>query len=181
MALPAFADTRQPPVAHPSLALHLMTDSEFLLFLKQLDTATLQWQTQLKRVDVKSLDLDPRESGELLRSYSLCLRSLENTREEVQSLSQKQTLRSDLLLLVDLNDLTRNLDWLDRDIANAAGAKKASTTQKSLGYAREILEIETALAMHATAFQHHVFAYAKVIDATLDQTEKEPAALLPLE
>lgn len=181
IALPAFPDTRQPSAGHPSLALHLMSDSEFVLFLRQLDTAVLQWQAQLKNMDVKSVDLDPQDGKELQRSHDLCLRSLQNTREEVQTLTEKQTLRGDLLLLVDLNDLTRNLDGLDRDLANAASAKKYSTAQKSLSYAREVLDIDTALAMHAAAFQHHVFAYAKVIDATLEQAEKEPPALPPLE
>jgi hypothetical protein len=174
VALPAFPDTRPPLTEQASPALHLMNDGEFALFLARLDAATLQWEAQLKSVDLKSLGLAPQDAGELEGSYRVCLQSLEDTRAEIQKLSQKQTLRTDLLLLVDLNDLARNLDGLDRDLANSATAE-GSGARKSLGYVREVLGIDAALGTHAAEFRNHVFAFAKVIDATLDQSEKQPA------
>jgi hypothetical protein len=173
IALPAFPETRQPP-GQKSLGLRLMNNTELAQFLARLDTAALRWEAQLKNVDVKSLGLDSDDRAELERSYSLCLQSLDNTREEIQTLSQKQTLRIDLLLLVDLNDLARGLDGFDRDLANAATAEGNGATDKSLGYVKEILGIDAALAVQTAEFQHHVFAFAKVIDAQLEQAEKEP-------
>lgn len=176
IALPAFPETRQPPAGQMSLGLRLMNNSEFALFLARLDTAALRWEALLKNVNVKSLGLDSDDSGELERSYSLCLQSLDNTREEIQELSQKQTLRIDLLLLVDLNDLARSLDGFDRDLANAATAGGNGTIQKSLGYVKGILGIDTALALYTAEFQNHVFAFAKVIDAQLEKEPGEPRA-----
>jgi hypothetical protein len=174
IALPAFSEPRKPPTGQASLALHLMNNSEFALFLARLNTAVLGWEAQLKDVDVKSLGLDADDRGELERSYSLCLQSLNSTHEEIQKLSEKQTLRIDLLLLVDLNDLARSLDGLDRDLANAVTAPGSGTAQKSLGYVREVLGIDAALVPPMAEFQNHVFAFAKVIDAQLEQTENEP-------
>lgn len=168
IALPAFPETRPSPKGHASLGLHLMNNSEFALFLTRLDTAVLRWEAQLKSVDVKSLGLASQDSEGLEKSYSLCLQSLDNTREEVQKLSQKQTLSIDLLLLVDLNDLARNLDGLDRDLANATTAERNDAAQKSLSYMKQVLGIDAALTLHAAEFQNHVFAFAKVIDATLE-------------
>ena len=169
LAFPAFADGRQPPNGRVSVTLHLMNNSEFSLFLTSLNSAVLQWESRLKSVDVESLGLEPQDRDGLERSYRQCLRSLDNTHEEIQGLSQKQTLRLDLLLLVDLNDLARNLDGLDRDLANAAAENGKGTTQKSFGYVKEVLGIDSAVAVHTVEFQNHVFAFAKVIDATLEQ------------
>jgi hypothetical protein len=174
IALPAFPETRKPSTGQESSALHLMNNSEFTLFLARLNTAVLGWEAQLRSVDVKSLGLDSDDRGELEKGYSLCLQSLASTREEIQKLSEKQTLRIDLLLLVDLNDLARSLDGLDRDLANAVTAPGNGTAQKSLSYVREVLGIDAALALHTAEFQNHVFAFAKVIDAQLEQSEKEP-------
>lgn len=174
IAVPAFAETRKPPAGQMSLGLHLMNNSEFALFLARLDTAALRWQAQLNNVKVKSLALDSDDSGELERSYNLCSQSLDNARDEIQKLSQKQTLRIDLLLLVDLNDLARSLDGFDWDLANTATAEGNGATEKSLAYVKEVLRIDTELALHTAEFQNHVFAFAKVIDAQLEQAEKMP-------
>jgi hypothetical protein len=174
IVLPMFSETRQPAEGQPPLGLRLMNNSEFALFLARLDTAAIRWEAQLKSVDVKSLSLDSHDSVELGRRYSLCLQSLDNTREEIQRLSQKQTLRIDLLLLVDLNDLARSLDGFDWDLANVANAGGNGSNEKSLGYVKEILGIDTALALHTAEFQNHVFAFAKVIDAQLEEAGKGP-------
>lgn len=175
IALPAFPETAQPPARQTSLGLRLMNNSEFELFLARLDAASRQWEVQLKNVDVKSLGLDSHDSGELGRSYTQCLQSVDNTREEIQKLSQKQTLRIDLLLLVDLNDLARSLDGFDRDLATAATAGGNGAIKKSLGYVKEILDIDTTLTLYSAEFQNHVLAFAKLIDAQLEQAEREPS------
>jgi len=169
-AVPTFPHTTQLPTGQTHPALHLMNDSEFAIFLKRLDTDVLHSQVQLKKMDVKSLSLDPQEGEELERSYNRCLQTLDNAREEIQKLSQKQTLRLDLYLLIDLNELARNLDALDQGLMNPA-AGGSSGTQKSLGYAREVLDIDVALTTDISTFQHHFLAFTGVIDATLDQTE----------
>jgi hypothetical protein len=102
------------------------------------------------------------------------VQSLDNTREEIEKLLQKQTLKIDFLLLVDLNDLARNLDGLDRDLANSMTAGGNIDAQKSLRYAREVLGIDLALAPYNAEFQHHVLAFAGIIDATLDEADQNP-------
>ena len=172
-AVPALPHTTQlvPGQGHP--ALHLMNDSEFAIFLKRLDTDVLRSQAQLKKMDVKSLNLGVQENEELARSYTRCLQSLDNTREEIQKLSQKQTLKLDLFLLIDLNELARNVDALDQDLMNPATVGESSGAQKSLGYAREVLTIDEELATDISTFQHHFLAFAGVIDATLDQGDHD--------
>ncbi len=150
-----------------------MNNGEFALFLRRLDMGASHWKAQLRSVDVKSLRLEHHESEELQRSYGLCLQSIDNTREEIQKLSQKQTLKLDFLLLVDLNDLARNLDGLNRDLADPLTVGRTRTAQKSLGYAREVLGIDAALTPHIAEFQHHVLAFAEVIDDTLDRTGQD--------
>jgi len=177
-AVPALPHTTQlvPGQGHP--ALHLMNDSEFAIFLKRLDTDVLRSQAQLKKMDVKSLNVGLQEREELARSYNRCLQSLDNTREEIQKLSQKQTLKLDLFLLIDLNELARNVDALDQDLMSPAAVGGRSGAQKSLGYAREVLTIDESLATDISTFQHHFLAFAGVIDATLDQGDHD--ASLPL-
>ncbi len=170
IAVPALSHARQAPTGQNHPALHLMNNTEFALFLKRLDIGALRWKSQLRNVDVKSLGLEHRETEELERSYNLCLQALDNTREEIQKLSQKQTLRLDFLLLVDLNELARNLDALNRDLTDPVTVGGSSTAQKSLGYAREVLGIDVALAPHLVEFQHHLLAFAGVIDTARDRS-----------
>ena len=103
------------------------------------------------------------------QSYDICLKSLDNAREDVQKLVLKQTLQADFLLLVDLNDLARNLDGFTRDLENAA-VTDSPATQKSLGYARAVLGIDTAIVPHVAEFQNHILAFAKMIDNAMDKT-----------
>jgi hypothetical protein len=176
IAVPAFPHTSQFPTSfatgepHPSL--HLMNDGEFAAFLDHLDKDMLRSQTQLKQMNVKSLSLDLQEREELGSSYNRCLQSLDNAREEIQKLSQKQTLKLDLFLLIDLNELARNLDALDQRLVNPVSVSGSTGAQKSLGYAKEILGIDMALATDISTFQHHLLAFTGVIDATLDHTDQ---------
>ena len=176
-AVPAFAHNTQftPSAAGQDRpALHLMNDSEFAIFLKRLDKDVLRSQAQLKKMDVKSLSVGVQESDELARSYDRCLQTLDDAREEIQKLSQKQTLKLDLFLLIDLNELARNLDTLDQNLMTPA-ASGGSGAQKSLGYARQVLGLDVALATDISTFQHHFLAFTGIIDATLNQAEDDPS------
>ena len=168
------AHARQAAKGQTPFAPHLMNDDEFALFLKQLNQGVLRWEAQMKDVDVSALRPDSQDGEELERSYDLSVRSLENTREEIQKLSLKQTLRCDFLLLADLNDLARDLDGLDRELANPGSAGGNSAAQKSLRYAREVLDIDAALAPNLNQFQRHLLALAGVIDASLNQEGSDP-------
>jgi hypothetical protein len=169
IAIPAFPDAQEAP-AEPQ-PLRLMSDGEFSLFLTRLDAGMTRWKVQLGQMDVGSLSADQEESTQLGRSYHLCLKSLDGARKEIQSLSQKQTLRLDFLLLADLNDLARNLDEFNRDLIDVNGAR-VGIARKSLNYARGVLSMDAALALYVVEFQRHILAYAGLIDATLDQTEQ---------
>jgi len=177
-AVPAFSHTTKSPTVQPQPVLHLMNDDEFATYLKHLDTDLLHSQEQLKKMDVKSLNLDPRESDLLERSHNRCFQSLDNARDEIQKLLQKQTLRLDLFLLIDLNELARNLDALDEGLVSPA-VGESSGAQKSLGYAREVLSMDVALTTNLSTFQHHFLAFTGVIDAALDQSDPDVSQAQP--
>lgn len=169
-ALPASSDVGQPLVEPSPKPLRVMSDGEFNVFLSRLEADVVHWKVQLSQMDMRSLTSDRQEGAELVRSHDLCLRSLDGTRQEIQSLSQKQTLRVDFLLLVDLDDLARNLDELNRELIDVNGGS-LGPTRKPLDYARGVLRTDAALALYITQFQRHILAYAGMIDATLDQAE----------
>jgi hypothetical protein len=171
-AIPALAHTTQYSAGQPQpVVLRLMNDREFATFLARLDSDLLRSQLQMKKMDVKSLSLDLQEKRELERSYSRCLQSLDDTRDEIQKLSQKQTLKLDLFLLIDLNELARNLDALDESLMNPLAVSGTSGVQKSLGYARQVLGIDGALATEISTFQHHFIAFTGVVDASLEPAD----------
>jgi hypothetical protein len=175
-AVPAFANTTQlpaRPVPSDQPALRLMNDREFSAFLAQLDTALVRAQRQLKKMDVATLSRDSEEKQELERSYTRCLQSLENTRDEIQKLQQKQTLKLDLFLLIDLNELARNLDVLDETLMSPASLNGAGAGQRCLDYAREVLSIDGSLGSQITAFQHHFIAFTGVVDASMQQNDAD--------
>lgn len=160
-------------------AAHLMNADEFNSFLSSLDSGILQWRSQIKSVGVRSLGLDPHEFLQMQRSQHLCLQAIEDTHEEIHKLSEKQTLKLDFLLLIDLNDLARTLDEFDRDLADPPATGEMNI-RKSLGYARQLMNVETSLASENVQFQHHVLAYASLADATLDQSaENTPGPTVP--
>ncbi len=162
------------PTGEDSPALRLMNDTEFKEFLKRLDADLMSWKARLKTVDVAALRLGPQEVRELRRSYSLCLLALENSRGDIQQLSQKQTLKRDFMLLVDLQALARSLDGLSGNLASTVPVQKPGAAQKSLGWARDVLSIDAALAAHLAEIQRHVLALAGLLDAALERAEIIP-------
>ena len=80
-----------------------------------------------------------------------------------------------MFLLIDLNELARNLDSLDQDLVNSVAVSGSGGSQKSLGYAKAVLGIDVALASDISTLQHHLLAFTGVIDATLDQADRDPA------
>src|SRR5216683_641597 len=183
-AIPAFAHTTQfstgqVVTGQAQPVLRLMNDREFSTFLERLDSDLLRSQLQLKKMNVKSLSLDLQEKQELERSYSRCLQSVDDTRDEIQKLAQKQTLKLDLFLLIDLNELARNLDALDDVLLNPAAVRGAGGAQKSIGYARDVLGIDSALATDISTFQHHFIAFTGVIDASLEPADADASQPQP--
>jgi hypothetical protein len=177
-AIPSFAHTTQFATGQEATGqarpvLRLMNDTQFAAFLVRLDSDLLRSQLQMKKMDMKSLSLDPQEKQDLERSYSQCLQSLDNTRDEIQKLSQKQTLKLDLFLLIDMNELSRNLDALDEVLVNPVAVNGKSGAYKSLGYAKQVLSIDGALATDISTFQLHFIAFTGVVDATLEQSEPD--------
>jgi hypothetical protein len=172
LALPAYSSTRQARAAETHPALHLMSDGEFALFLGRLDSSVLRWKAQLRHLDVKTLGLETRESDDLGRSYNRCVQALDNTQEEIQKLSRKQRLELDFLLLMDLNDLARNLDGFNRDLASPLSLGRRGSDHRSLGYAREVLGIDVALEPMIVEFEHHLLAFAGAIDETHERTQE---------
>ena len=174
VAPPGFAQGQAGPAADGSAALRLMNDAQFKEFLKRLDADLMSWKGRLKAVNVAALRLGPEEVRELRRSYSLCLLALENSRGDIQQLSQKQTLKRDFMLLVDLQALARSLDGLSGNLASAVPAQRPGAAQKSLGWARDVLSIDAALAAHLAEIQRHVLALAGLLDAALERAENLP-------
>jgi hypothetical protein len=182
-SVPAFAHTTQFPAAQNATGqavtgptqpvLRLMNDREFSTFLQRLDSDLVRSELQLKKMDVKSLSPDLQEKQDLERSYTQCLQSLDNTRDEIQKLSQKQTLKLDLFLLIDLNEFARSLDALDEVLLNPVAVSGTSGAQKSIAYAREILGIDGALATEISTFQHHFIAFTGVVDASLEPADSD--------
>jgi len=145
-----------------------MNAGEFNLFLKRLDTNVVRWKVWLKTVNIASLGVGLQEGREIKRSYDLCLRALDNTHADIQKLSEKQTLKLDVLLLMDLGRLARNLDRLSSNLANPITVQETSTAKRSLGWAREVVRIDEALASGMAEFQQHVVALAALLEATLE-------------
>jgi hypothetical protein len=177
-AIPALAHTTQFTAGQPATGqaqpvLRLMNDREFATFLGRLDADLLRSKLQMEKMDVKSLSLDVQEKQELQRSYGQCLQSVDNTRDEIQKLAQKQTLKLDLFLLIDLNELARSLDALDEVLVDPVAVSGSSGVQKSLGYAKEVLSIDRALTMEISTFQHHFIAFTGVIDASLEPADAD--------
>lgn len=185
-ALPAFANTTKfqappsPAAQDTQPVLRLMSDSEFATFLSRLDSELARSQQSMKKMDdVASLTSDAEERQQLQQSYNRCVQSLESARDEIQKLSQKQTLKLDLFLLIELNQLARNLDSLDENLMGPAAANGARSAQKSLVYARQVLNIDGALAARIAAFQQHFIAFTGVVDATLGEANPDAAEAQP--
>jgi hypothetical protein len=183
-AVPAFAHTTQFPSstalpaqpAQPAQpVLRLMNEDEFAAFLARLDSQLVSSQEQLKKMDVRSIGIDAEEKQELGKSHARCIESLDNIRNEIQRLSQKQTLKLDLFLLIELNQFARNLDALDEGLMNPSSTANAVSAHKSLGYAKDVLHIDAALASQISTFQQHFIAFTGVVDASMDQPEADAA------
>jgi hypothetical protein len=173
-AAPASAQFRLKPTAEEVSALRLMNDTEFTEFLRRLDADIVSWKARLRTVDVASLRIGPEDAKELRRSYNLCVLALESARGDIEQLTPKQTLKLDLLLLMDLSELARSLDRLSSDLASPITVEKPIYAQKSLGWARDVLSIDVALAAQIHQMQHHLLAMAGLLDAALDVAADTP-------
>jgi hypothetical protein len=148
------------PASSNNAALRAMDSRQFHRFLKMLDTDVATWQARLKSIDVIRLGAEYQEQEEIERRYDSCRQALERIRDEVTKLSQDETLKLDLLLLIDLNTLARNLDGLSVNLASPFTVQGISAAQKSLGWAKEVLRIDEELVPRITEFQYHALALA---------------------
>jgi hypothetical protein len=148
------------PASSNNAVLRAMDSRQFQRFLKMLATDVATWQARLKNIDVIRLGIEYQEQEEIKRRYGSCQEALERIRDEATKLSQDQTLKLDLLLLIDLNALARNLDGLSVNLASPLTVQGMSAAQKSLGWAKEVLGIDEELALRITEFQYHALALA---------------------
>jgi hypothetical protein len=148
------------PASSNNAVLRAMDSRQFQRFLKMLATDVATWQARLKSIDVIRLGVEYQEQEEIKRRYGSCQEALERIRDEATKLSQDQTLKLDLLLLIDLNALARNLDGLSVNLASPLTVQGMSAAQKSLGWAKEVLGIDEELALRITEFQYHALALA---------------------
>ncbi len=170
-AAPALAQVG--PRAADGPGLRLMNNTEFSQFLKRLDADIVTWQARLKKFRLDSLGAEPQEEKQLRSSYTLSMQALENARSDIRSLARQQSLKLDLILMVDLNGLARSLDRLSSDLTNSVSVRQPAAARKSLGWAREALAIDTGLAAHIAAVQQHVLAFAGLLDAAVERAELE--------
>jgi hypothetical protein len=160
------------PASSNNAVLRTIDSGQFHRFLKMLETDVATWQARLKTIDVIRLGVERQEQEEIERRYDSCQEALERIRDEVTKLSQDQTLKLDLLLLIDLNALARSLDGLSVNLASPLTVQVASAAQKSLGWAQEVLGIDEELAPRITEFQYHALALAGVWEAALEKAQQ---------
>jgi hypothetical protein len=163
---------REIPASSNNAVLRAMDSREFRGFLKMLETDVATWQARLKNIDVARLGVEYQEQEEIERRYDSCREALERIRDEVTKLSQDQTPKLDLLLLIDLNALARNLDGLSVNLASPLTVQGTNAAQKSVGWAQEVLGIDEELAPRITEFQYHALALAGVWEAALEKTQQ---------
>lgn len=167
-ATPALAQVGLHPAAG-ARGLRLMNDTQFNQFLKRLDADIVSWQGRLKTFHLQSLGAEPQEEKALRSTHMLSMQALENARNDIQALTRQQTLKLDLMLMVDLNGLARSLDRLSSDLTNPLSVNEPTAARKSLSWAREVLAMDTGLAAHVAAIQQHVLALAGVLDAAVER------------
>ncbi len=171
----ASGQTRQSAAEGQPPALRLMNDTQFSSYLRTLDADVVNWRAHLKSIRIASLGLAPAEQKELERSYNQCLESLDYTLQDIHKLSQKQVLKGDFLLLMDLSGLARSLDQLSNNLANADTLQGTPAALKSVGWARDVLTVDQALAMRVVEFQRHLLAYAGLADVALESGNQNAA------
>jgi hypothetical protein len=173
-ALAAAAPVKQAAPANSITAMPQAMDArEFNHFLKVLDSNAMRWRGRLKNIDIADLGMEYQEQDEVVRRYDFCQETLDRIQDEIAQLSQNQTLKLDLLLLIHLNALARGLDGLSVDLASPLTAPAKSAEHASIGWAQEVLDIDQELARLITEFQYHTLAFAGVLETALDKTHQE--------
>ncbi len=152
-------------------ALHLFNADEFRRFLVQLDADAIRWQAQLKAVDIASLGAGQQERKELEQNSTLCLRAIERSRSDIKTLLENQSLKDEILLLIDLGELDRDLDRMGSALANPISVAEPRSAQKALRYAKEVLGVDRQSTAYSLEIQEHVLALAKLVDHVLAQPQ----------
>lgn len=160
-------ESKETPVSSNNAVLRAMDSRQFHNFLKTLDSDLVIWQARLNSIDVKRLAVGYREQEEIERRYDSCQEAVKHVRDEVTKVSQDQTLKLDILLLIDLNALARNLDGLTVNLASPITAEGLSAAQESLEWAKQALRIDEELAPRIAALQYHTLELAGVWETAL--------------
>jgi hypothetical protein len=165
--------TQATPASSSTATLQTMDTREFNHFLKVLDSDTTGWRGRLKNIDIADLGMEYQEQDEVARRYDFCQETLDRIQDEIAQLSKNQTLKLDLLLLIDLNALARSFDGLSVDLASPLTAPAKIAEHASIGWAQEVLDIDQELARLITEFQYHTLAFAGVLETALDKAHQE--------
>jgi hypothetical protein len=165
--------TQAAPASSSTATPQAMDMREFNHFLKVLDSDAMGWHGRLKSIDIADLGMEYQEQDEVARRYNFCQETLDRIQDEIAQLSQNQTLKLDLLLLIDLNALARSLDGLSVDLASPLTALAKSAEHASIGWAQEVLDIDQELARLITEFQYQTLAFAGVLETALDKAHQE--------
>lgn len=160
------------PASSNDDVLRAMDSREFNRFLKKLGTDVATWQMRMKNIDVATSGVKHQEQEDIGRRYDSCQEAFERIRNDLTKLSQDQTLKLDLLLLIDLNVLARSLDGLSVNLASPFTVQGTRAAHKLLGWAEEVLGIDEELAPRITEFQYHVVALAGVWDLEPRKTQQ---------
>jgi hypothetical protein len=156
------------PAGSGNAVLRAMDPRQFSRFLNLLDTETATWQARLRKIDISGIGVEYQEQEEIQRRYNSCQDALEKARSEVVQLTQGQALKLDLLLLIDLNSLARNLDGLSVNLASPLTAQDMSAAHESLAWAMEVLHMDEELARLINDFQYYALTFAGLRDEALE-------------
>jgi len=171
ISTPVFAQAPQHSTKADESALRLLNADEFHRFLQRLDRDTTHWQARLRALDIASLGAEQQERRQLEASFRLCIQALEHSRSDVKRLLENQAMKDQVLLLIDLDELNRDLDRVASALANPVSSKAPGAPQKSLGYAKDVLSVDRKSTVYALELQRQVVALAKLMDAILAQPQ----------
>ena len=173
-AIAAAAPVTQAAPANSGVAAPQAMDTrEFNHFLKVLDDDAMGWRVRLKNIDIADLGIDYQEQADVAWRYDFCQETLDRIQDDAAQLLQNQTLKLDLLLLIDMNALARSLDGLSVNLASPLTAPAKNAEHASIGWAQEVLDIDQQLSPLITEFQYHTLAFAGVLETALDKAHQD--------
>ena len=162
LANSAFAKTQEVPP-------HVMSKTEFSLFLQSLHTDLPLWRSTLSKVDPSSLKLNSSQEGKDIQFMrDSCLTTLDKVSDDVSALSERNLLTLQIMLLVDLNNLQSIVGAFTIALGYANPVANAYTVGLWQGSLKEMSVSQMKpLAAH---LNDHLLALALTIDKKFDIT-----------